>query len=143
MSTHDDDVAFSVGPSGYVDRDPRRATRQDHPTLVQGRVHSAASRPMLGRHRHLHPGPDQPVRTQDRVDEFEERVYAGAVGVVALEPKAGQQPQRLASGHPDGDAHGQRPFSRTSSLDISKREERPRLPRRINGSEPQPLCVSV
>jgi hypothetical protein len=58
----------------------------------------------------------------------------GVQTLVELDTKAGQDVQRITGGPGDGETHMQRPFSRTSLLDISKRGERPP---RLSREEPQ------
>jgi hypothetical protein len=67
---------------------------------------------------------DRAISAQHRVGQLEEHVRAGVQALVELNPKAGQDVQRLARGRGGRETHERRPFSRASWLDISKRGER-------------------
>lgn len=104
------------------------------PAGVQRLVESAVSTPVLGLQAEVDQGLHWAVFAQDRIGELEERVRTGVQTLVELDPKAGQHVQRITGRLGDRETHTQRPFSRTSLLDISKRGERPP---RLSQEEPQ------
>ena len=67
---------------------------------------------MLDRQRQLDQSLHRSVRTQHRVRGLEERIRAGVKELVELDPKAGEDIERLARGRVDRETHTQRPFSR-------------------------------